>query len=101
MAHQAVAALGWIPTRPHTAWCPTSNLLALEANVAPGDAAVFVLDLSCPKARSDLIALLVPWDARQSYAQPASSRSYGKPPEPRTAPEIPSQAVPTSVRSCS
>jgi len=51
MAHQAVAAVGWIPTGPHAAWCSTTNLLALAANVAPGDAAVFVLDASCPKAR--------------------------------------------------
>ncbi len=55
MAQQTVAALGWVPTQPRCAWCPTSNLLALEASVAPGDAAVFVLDPSCPKARSLLI----------------------------------------------
>ena len=61
MARQAVAALGWIPTGPHVAWCPTSNLLALEASVSPGDAAVFVLDPSCPKARRAAeTALLLP-----------------------------------------
>ena len=45
----ATVALGPIPAHPLTAWCPTSNLLAVESGAVPGDAAVFVLDASCPE----------------------------------------------------
>ena len=52
--HQA-AALGWIPASPRGAWCPTSNLLALETGASPGDAAVFILEPGYPKVRFPML----------------------------------------------